>query len=117
MRYTKLFILSLLIFSIFLVSCEDWAQDLPPRENIIEDGVLVDSTDIDLLILGIKTNFSSTIERSSLFSEIISDAIINGRHICQDATYDSWREFEEGNILLNNNQADDLAANLGEMWH
>ena len=117
MKYIKLIILSILVFTLFLSSCEDWAQDLPPRENIIQDDVLVDSTDINLLVSGIKANFSSTVERSSLFAEILGDAIVNGRHICQDATYDQWRELEEGNILLNNNSVGQLLDNLGEMWH
>ncbi|MBN2279531.1 MAG: RagB/SusD family nutrient uptake outer membrane protein [Candidatus Marinimicrobia bacterium] len=117
MKNIKIILLPVLLFSIVMVSCEDWVQDLPPREDIIEDDVLVDEADIDLLVLGIKTNFSSTIERSSLYSEILGDAVINGRYVCQDATYDVWRELEEGDIQLNNAAVDGLSTNIGEMWH
>ena len=117
MKYIKLLLLLSLVFVIFLSSCEDWVQDLPAREDLIADDVLVDSTDINLLITGIKTNFSSMYERSSVFAEILGDAIINARHITQDATYDQWRELEEGYILLNNTSVEGLSNNLGEMWH
>jgi tetratricopeptide (TPR) repeat protein len=117
MKNIKPIILLVFAICLFLTSCEDWVQDLPPRENIIEDRVLVDSTDINLLVLGIKTNFSSTLERSTLFSEILGDAVINGRYICQDATYDTWRELESGYILLDNTEIEGLSNNLGETWH
>lgn len=116
MRYIKLILILLLTGSVFFFSCEDWVQDLPAREDIIEDKVLVDTSDVVFLVNGIKANFSSTVERSVYFGDLLGDQLIYAKDIAKDATYSSFDEIEKGQILLDNNSIDGLADNLGELW-
>ncbi|HMA62761.1 MAG TPA: hypothetical protein VKP78_08945 [bacterium] len=116
MKYIKLILIILLVGNIFFFSCEDWVQGLPAREDIIEDKVLIDTTDVTFLVNGIKANFSSTVERSVYFGDLLGDQLIYGKDIAKDATFSSFDEIEKGEILLNNNSVDGLADNLGELW-
>jgi hypothetical protein len=116
MKYIKIILIVLLIGNVFFFSCEDWVQDLPTREDIISDKVLVDTSDVNFLVNGIKANFSSTVERSVFFGDLLGDQLIYGKDIAKDATYSSFDEMEKGQILLDNNSVDGLADNLGELW-
>ena len=116
MKYIKIILTLLLVANVFFFSCEDWVQDLPAREDVIEDKVLVDTSDINFLVNGIRANFASTIERSIYFGDLLGDQLIYGKDIAKDATYSSFDEIEKGQILLNNNSVDGLADNLGELW-
>ena len=108
----------LIIFCIALLlsACEDYVLDVPEYEDIITDEMLIDSTDIEFLVNGIKANFSSTVERVIMFGDLLDDQLIFDPTASKDATYSTFREIETGNIQLNNNSVDALAYNMGEMW-
>jgi hypothetical protein len=98
------------------VSCENWIDETPLREDIIQDEKLVDAADIPLLITGVKANFSSTMENVVMLGDLLGDQFVYGKDIIKDATYSSFDEIERGQILLDNNSVDALADNLGELW-
>ncbi len=113
MKYKIIF---LLVISFILFSCEDYVQDLPPREGIIEDKVMVDSTDIGFLVTGIQANFSSTLERIIMTADILGDQFKYAKDITKDATFETFEQLESGDLRLDNNTVDGLADNLGELW-
>lgn len=116
MNYKKIIIFLLILSGLFLVSCEDWIDETPLREDIIQDEKLVDAGDIPLLVTGVKANFSSTMENVVMLGDLLGDQFIYGKGIIKDATYSSFDEIEKGQILLDNNSVDALADNLGELW-
>lgn len=106
----------MILSGLFLLSCEDWINETPLREDIIQDEKLVDAMDIPLLIVGIEANFASTVERIVMFGDLLGDQFVYGKDIIKDATYSQFDEIESGNILLDNNSIDGLADNVGELW-
>jgi len=116
MNYKKLILLLVILTGLFLASCEDWINETPLREDIIQDEKLVDASDLPLLITGVKGNFASTLERIVMFGDLLGDQFVYGKDIIKDATYQQFDELEAGDILLDNNSVDGLADNLGELW-
>ncbi len=112
----KIIKFSWIIFTISLlfISCEDYATDIDPLIDAVEDERLNDASQINFILKGVKTQYSETQDGLSCLVGALSDELIYSANL-QGASFPTFQELDVGDIELDNNSVDGMYDNLGEL--
>lgn len=98
----------------FLVGCDSYVEDIDPPIDTIPDERLNDPAQIPFLVQGVHARFADTYGGLALLSGGLSDELFFDQNV-PNATFPTYRQIDEGNILLDNNSVDGVLNGLGEL--
>ncbi|RME01966.1 MAG: hypothetical protein D6814_00485, partial [Calditrichaeota bacterium] len=107
------FIFMLFILLMGLMACENFVENVDPLIDQVEDGRLNDKDQVDFQIKGVLQRLATTASNMAMLAGGLSDELIFDQDLPR-ATFPSYKEIDEGQITLDNNSVDNLAANLNE---
>jgi hypothetical protein len=113
-RYMIFFII--LSFSLLMCwsSCKDYATEVDPLINQVEDERLTDESQISFVINGVKTRFSTNYDVLVLLSGLLSDELFFDSNV-PNATFPTFNDIDLGDITKDNNSVDGCYNSLGEL--
>ncbi|MEJ2628978.1 MAG: hypothetical protein P8078_10520, partial [bacterium] len=115
MKKQSIILVLLLCFLIFvIIACDEFSTSVEPLIDEVEDYRLTSESQVDFLINGIHARFTDTYDYTGVLSGILADECIFDRRV-PNATYPTFEELDDGDILLDNNSVDNLFEFLGEL--
>ena len=106
--------ISLLLLIGLLAGCDTFVEDVDPPIDTIPDERLNDPDQIPFLVLGVHARFADTYGGLALLGGGLSDELFFDQNV-PGATFPSYREIDQGDILLDNNSVDGVYNDLGEL--
>ena len=110
----KIFLVLALCVAGTFVGCDSFVEDTDLPIDSIDDPQLNTETQVDFLIKGVQSRFSTTWDRLAVFAYGISDAGVFDTNV-PNATFPSFQEMEDGDIQFANNSNDGVYDDLGEL--
>jgi len=112
-RLLTLWSCSLLLMG-FLVGCDSFVEDIDPPIDTIPEERLNDPAQIPFLVQGVHARFADTYGGLALLSGGLSDEFFFDQNV-PGATFPTYKQIDEGDILLDNNSVDGVLSDLGEL--
>lgn len=113
-KKSVIYLMLLFAAGLFFYACEDFATDVDPLIDAVEDDRLDTEEQVPFLINGVKTQFAVVQDAISCLSGDLSDELIYSANL-KGASFPSFQEIDEGDIQLDNNSVDGVYNNLGEL--
>lgn len=110
----RLFILMIGLLLLPLAGCDTYVEDVDLPIDSIDDSQLNDETQVEFIIKGVQSRFSTTYDRIAVFAGGLSDEFIFDQNV-PNATFPSFQEIDLGDITFANNSNDGLYNDLGEL--
>ncbi len=107
------FLVLIILASVWVSSCKDYVTGIDPFIDRIEDGLLNDASQIPFVIAGVQTRFANTSTRLNNQADGLSDAFIFDQNV-PNATFPTFREINDGQILVDNNSVRGVYTALGQ---
>ena len=106
----------ILILSVMMIwgACSNFVDEVDPIIDQVENDLLNDESQIPFLSTGIKVRFATTHDQLVVLADGLSDQFIFDQNV-PNATFPTFREVDEGVILLDNNSVDGMFFDLGEL--
>ena len=96
------------------VGCDTYVEDVDQPIDSIDDAQLNDESQVEFLIKGVQSRFSTTYDRLALHAGGLSDEFIFDQNV-PNATFPSYAEMDVGDITFANNSNDGVYNDLGEL--
>ena len=112
MKKINFYILIILV-SVWVSSCKDYVTGIDPFIDRIEDGSLNDASQIPFVIAGVQTRFANATTQLNNQADGLSDAFIFDQNV-PNATFPTYREINDGQILVDNNSVRGVYTALGQ---
>ena len=112
MKKINFYVLIILV-SVWVSSCKDYVTGIDPFIDRIEDGLLNDASQIPFVIAGVQTRFASASTQLDNQADGLSDAFIFDQNV-PNATFPTFREINDGQILVDNNSVRGVYTALGQ---
>ena len=106
-------LLPLLALVLVLAACDGFVDDVGDPIDSISDEQLINASQTQFLINGVLDMFAETLDDATVLAEGLSDAFLFDRDV-PNATFPTFEQVDQGDILLDNNSVDGLATSLGE---
>jgi len=103
-----------LLLAGFLAGCDTYVEDIDPPIDTIPDERLNDPAQIPFLVQGVHARFADTYGGLALLSGGLSDEFFFDQNV-PGATFPTYKQIDEGDILLDNNSVDGVLSDLGEL--
>jgi len=111
----RLFVLlTFLLAGTFVVGCDTFVEDTDLPIDTIDDPQLNTESQVEFVIKGIQSRFSTTADRLLVFAGGLSDEFIFDQNV-PNATFPSFAEMDIGDITFANNSNDGVYNDLGEL--
>jgi len=115
MRKQTLPILLLLVsLAMMFGACEDFTSSVDPFIDRVEDERLTSESQVEFLINGVQTRFSTAIDQILVPVELLSDGMYFNTNL-PGATYETFAEIDEGDIPIDNSSVHNPTLDLGEL--
>ena len=112
MKKINFYVLIILV-SVWGSSCKDYVTGIDPFIDRIEDGLLNNASQIPFVIAGVQTRFASASTQLNNQADGLSDAFIFDQNV-PNATFPTFREINDGQILVDNNSVRGVYTALGQ---
>ncbi len=110
----RLFILLIAMLLLPVAGCDTYVEDVDLPIDSIDDSQLNDETQVEFIIKGVQSRFSTTYDRIAVFAGGLSDELFFDQNV-PNATFPSFQEIDIGDITFANNSNDGLYNDLGEL--
>ncbi|MEM8484380.1 MAG: hypothetical protein AAF564_02470 [Bacteroidota bacterium] len=110
----RLFTLLIAALLLPLAGCDTYVEDVDLPIDSIDDSQLNDETQVEFIIKGVQSRFSTTYDRIAVFAGGLSDELFFDQNV-PNATFPSFQEIDIGDITFANNSNDGLYNDLGEL--
>ncbi len=111
----KLFQAGLLSLLVLVgASCDGFVEDIDLPIDSIDESQLDTESQIPFVITGIKSRFSTSYDRISLFAGGLSDELFFDTNV-PNATFPTYNEIDDGEITFDNNSNDGVYGDIGEL--
>ncbi|PID57676.1 MAG: hypothetical protein CR986_08830 [Ignavibacteriae bacterium] len=107
----KITTILLLVFGIW--ACNDYVTNVEKPTDLVDENELT-ADDIIFLERTVEFRYAQTVSRLLMCAEGLSDAFIFDRDV-RNATFPTYAEIDQGQILLNNNSVNGFYNYLGEL--
>ncbi|MFQ5865866.1 MAG: hypothetical protein ACE5IW_11620 [bacterium] len=114
MRKQSILIAFMLSLMMIWSACSDFVDEVDPLIDQVQDDLLNDEAQIPFLSLGVKVRFATTHDDVVVLADGLSDAFFFDSNVPQ-ATFPTFKEVDDGDILLNNTSVDGMFHDLGEL--
>jgi hypothetical protein len=111
-KYKLLLLLPLLFF--FVISCEDYVNEVDPVIDLAQDDLLNTEAQMDFLAKGVQQRFSTTASQLACLMDLQSDAMIYTGKIAT-ASFPTFQEIDEGAILGDNATVTGVFQAVGQL--
>lgn len=114
MRKNTILLMCMSVMLMTWGACGDFVDEVDPIIDEVPDDLLNTEAQIPFLSTGVKVRFATTHDQVVILTEGLSDAFIFDSNV-PNATFPTFREIDEGDILLDNNSVDGMFFDLGEL--
>lgn len=108
---TLLLLLSLLVI---WSSCEDYATNVQPLIDKVEDEMLTGESQVPFVINGVKTRFATIHDQLMMMGCLLSDELFFNTNL-PGASWPQFSEIDLGQIMIDNNSVTNMSLVLGEL--
>lgn len=113
MKVKNIFMLFFFLLAALMVGCEDYVREIASPEDRINDELLNSESQADFLIKGVQASISDATDFAIIMSDLLADQLVFSDNA--DATYPSFDEVDDAEILRDNNSVDTYWENLHTM--
>jgi hypothetical protein len=114
MKKNNILIIFTLLMLMIWSACTDFAGDVEPIIDQVQDDLLNDEGQLGFLVTGVEVRFATTHDQVVILTEGLSDAFIFDSNV-PNATFPTFRDIDAGDITLDNNSVDGMFFDLGEL--
>lgn len=106
----------LLLFSLVAIwsSCEDYATNVDPLIDKVDDQLLTSESQVEFLTNGVRTRFASTQDQLMVMVCLLSDEFFFDGNL-PGASWPQYSEIDLGDITIDNSSVGNMALQLGEL--
>lgn len=108
------YIFYILIAAVALTSCDDYVTGVDPLIDKVQDDLLTSEAQMGFVINGVWNKFALTYDQTAMLMDGLSDQTFFDRDN-PDATYMTYDDIDQGEILPTNNTLYNIEAAQGEM--
>ncbi|MBX2818196.1 MAG: RagB/SusD family nutrient uptake outer membrane protein [Rhodothermaceae bacterium] len=110
----RLFVIFTFLLAGTFVGCDTFVEDTDLPIDSIDDPQLSVETQVEFIVKGVQSRFSTTADRLLVFAGGLSDEFIFDQNV-PNATFPSFAEMDIGDITFANNSNDGVYNDLGEL--
>lgn len=114
MKIKAITLLLLLTLVAIWSSCEDYATNVEPLIDKVEDPLLTSESQVQFVINGIKTRFASTQDQLMVMACLLSDEFFFDGNL-PGASWPQYNEVDLGDITIDNASVDNMSLQHGEL--